>query len=216
MTIRREPSQYHPRHNPENEVRTRRKPRLSKRDSDVDTPHFDALTRAMSAAHPRRRLAGALAALLTLGGTTLPDLAIDAEAKDRKRRRKRRHKRRHDRGAGKSGRCKRKSLAAICSGRCGTVTSRKSCGKPVDCGTTCPDTGTVCCEGLCQTQAELNAACPSANTHGFLTFSNGDMRCASQTDPACDCLGGVFRACAPGTACRANGATIICDFPAAV
>jgi hypothetical protein len=179
----------------------------------VDAFHFDALTRIVSAAGPRRRLLGALAALPILGGKLGLHLAEEASAKDRRRRRKQRHKRRHGRGGHKSKGCQRKSLAKICAGRCGAVTNSKSCGKTVDCGTTCPDANTVCCGGLCQTQAELNAACPSANTPGFLTFTNGDMRCASQHIEACSCLGGVYRDCAPGTVCKPNGNTILCDWP---
>lgn len=182
-------------------------------DPDVDARHFDALTCVLRAASSRRRLLSMFAAMAVTGGSSSPDLADEAAAKDRRRRRKQRHKRRQSSRNRKKTRCQRKSLTEICEGLCGTVTSSQSCGRPVDCGTTCPNASTVCCEGLCQTSAELNAACPSSNTPGFLTFSNGDMRCASQQVEACSCLGGIFRECAPGTVCKAQGNGILCDWP---
>ena len=178
----------------------------------MDAPHFDALTRVLSAAGARRTLLGAVATLPILSGALGLDLADDADAKDRRRRRKQRHKRRKQGGRKHKG-CQRKSQAKICAGRCGTIKNRKSCGKTVDCSAICETAGAVCCAGACQTQAELNTACPSTNTHGFLTFDNGDMRCATQQDQACICLGGVFRDCAPGTVCVAFGTSILCDFP---
>lgn len=179
----------------------------------MDASRFDALARVTSATSPRRALLGALAALPALGSMLGLDPADGVGAKDRRRRRKQRHKRRRSRGGHKNKGCQRKSLAKICAGRCGDVTNRQSCGKPVDCGTTCPDATTVCCGGLCQTEAELNATCPTANTPGFLTFTNGGMRCASQQVEACVCLGGLYRDCAPGTVCKTNGNTIVCDWP---
>lgn len=178
----------------------------------MDAPHFDAITRAVSTTGARRTLLGAFAVLPALRGALGLDLADDADAKDRRRRRKQRHKRRKGRSRKNTG-CQRKSLAKICAGRCGTVMSRKSCGKRVDCGTTCSDATTICCDGLCQPQSELNAACPSTNTTGFLTFTNGDLRCASQQVAACSCLGGVYRDCAPGTVCKPSGNSIVCDWP---
>lgn len=166
----------------------------------------------MSTVRERRALLGVFAALPVLGGLLNLDFSEYADAKDRRRRRKQRHKRRHGGGRRNNG-CRRKSLAKICAGRCGTVKSKKSCGKRVDCGTTCRDATTICCEGRCQSQTDLNAACPSVNTHGFLTFDNGDMRCATQQDQACICLGGTFRDCAAGTVCKTQGSSIICDFP---
>ena len=177
----------------------------------MDAPRFDALTRVLSASGARRTLLGAAAALPVLSSAFGLDLADDVDAKDRRRRRKQRHKRR--RRGGKRNGCQRKSRAKICAGRCGTVKNKKSCGKRVDCSVICQAAGSVCCAGACQSQAELNAACPSTNTQGFLTFDNGDMRCATQQDQACICLGGAFRSCAPGTVCKAAGAGILCDFP---
>jgi hypothetical protein len=179
----------------------------------MDARRFDVLTRVVSAAGPRRVLFGACTALPLLGGVFGRLVTEDAGARDRRRRRKQRHKRRHSRDNRKHEGCQRKSLAKICAGRCGTVTNRKSCGKPVECGATCPDTTTVCCGGLCQTQADLNAACPTTDTPGFLKFENGAMRCASQQVEACTCLDAAYFNCAPGTVCKPNGNTIMCDLP---
>lgn len=178
----------------------------------MDAPRFDALSRVMSTVSERRMLLGVFAALPVLGCLIRRDFSEDANAKDRRRRRKQRHERRHG-GGRRNTRCHRKSRAKICAGRCGTVKNKRSCGKRVDCGSTCRNTAKVCCNGRCRTQDELNAACPSVNTNGFLTFDNGDMRCATERDQACICLGGVFRDCAPGTVCLTNGSAILCDFP---
>lgn len=178
----------------------------------MDTSRFDAVLRAISTPGARRALLGAFAALPVLSGAFGRNLADEANARDRRRRRKQRHKRRKRGGRQNKG-CQRKSLAKICAGRCGMVKSRKSCGKLVDCGSSCGGATTTCCSGLCQTQADLNAACPSTNTPGFLTLESGEMRCASEQEQACSCLGGVYRDCAPGTVCVAQGSGILCAPP---
>ncbi|MFT4040654.1 MAG: hypothetical protein QM692_20910 [Thermomicrobiales bacterium] len=178
----------------------------------LDTARLDDLARALATGGSRRRVLGAIAAIPVAAGLLSLTGADDADAKDRRRRRKRRHKRRHDAGSRKSGGCQRKPLAKICDGVCGSVANRKSCGKTVDCGTTCPTAGETCCGGLCQSAADLGAACPATGTPGFLTFEeSGEMRCASPDVAACQCLGGVYRACAAGATCRPEGAGIVCD-----
>lgn len=178
----------------------------------MDAPRFDALTRVLPAAGARRTLLGALAALPLLSGAPGLDMTDEADAKDRRRRRKQRHTRRKRGGREKQG-CQRKSTAKICAGLCGTVKNKTSCGKSVDCSTVCQAAGSSCCAGACQTQSDLNANCPSTNTHGFLTFDNGDMRCATQENQACVCLGGAYRDCPSGTVCKSFGSSIVCDFP---
>ena len=177
----------------------------------MDVRHFDALTRAVSAATSRRSLLGVLALLPLVRGAFAHNQPQGAVASAHHRHGKRRHKRGH----GKGNTCHPKPLTQICAGRCGTVTNSLSCGVAVDCGTTCPDPNTTCCGGLCQTQAELNAACPATNTLGYLTFPNGSRRCASLQVEACTCLGGLFANCRTGTVCKAFVNGVLCDFPGA-
>ncbi|MFT4040270.1 MAG: hypothetical protein QM692_18970, partial [Thermomicrobiales bacterium] len=105
----------------------------------MDASLFDRLTRTLSTPDTRRRLLGSLAALPALASVFAP-LAEDAEAKDRRRRRKGRHKKRQTKAKGKRARqqrgraCKPNAKSEVCAGTCGTVTSRQTCGKPVDCG----------------------------------------------------------------------------------
>ena len=99
----------------------------------MDARHFDALTRVISAPDSRRRLLALLATLPLLGGALGLFAPEDAAAKDRRRRRKQRHRRRKNPGGRKKG-CKPKSTASVCAGRCGTVKTRQTCGKTVDCG----------------------------------------------------------------------------------
>lgn len=178
----------------------------------MDANHFDALTRHLTAAGPRRRVLRLLAATPAIGGA-LALFSGDTLAKDRRRRRKLRHKRRHNGGGRKGKRCRKKSVTAICAGQCGPVKNRKSCGKSVDCTLACTGSGSVCCGGACQTPAQLTTACPSSGTPGFLTFDDGAMRCASTAVPACTCLGGTYRDCAAGTVCVPDGPGIQCGFP---
>lgn len=177
----------------------------------MDAKRFDVACRSLIALLPRRQILATIAsAALGLGVGTLVSLDSGL-AKDRRRRRKLRHKRRHKAAGGSNVQCRRKSLAQICSGRCGTVKSKKSCGKNVDCTRACSDAGSSCCAGACQTQAGLNSACPSERTPGFVMFDDGTMRCASDEVPACICLGGIYRNCGPGTACVQAGETVVCD-----
>ncbi|MCA9877205.1 MAG: hypothetical protein KC442_05475 [Thermomicrobiales bacterium] len=178
----------------------------------MDANHFDALTRCLTSGGPRRRVLRLLAATPVVGGA-LALLPGDALAKDRRRRRKLRHKRRHNAGGRQGKRCRKKSTATVCAGQCGLVKNRKSCGKSVDCTLVCTSSGSVCCDGGCQTLEQLQAACPASGAPGFLIFDDGAMRCASAAIPACTCLGGVYRACAPGTVCVPNGTGILCSFP---
>jgi hypothetical protein len=112
----------------------------------MDAHHFDALTRALSGASPRRRLLGALVAAPVLGGLLAVLDPEDTEGKKRRRRRKDRHKQRKRKAQGKRRRrqkrwgCKPKGRAKVCANTCGVVTNRQTCGKPVDCGP-CPCTG---------------------------------------------------------------------------
>lgn len=183
------------------------------RSQSVDAMRFDVACRLLSAPAQRRRVLSALTALAFSAGAILlspPELGL---SKDRRRRRKLRHKRRHNSGGNSAKGCRRKSVSRICSGRCGAVKNRKSCGKSIDCSQVCSEIGSTCCDGACQTVDQLQATCPSDRTTGFLTFDDGAMRCAATDVAACSCLGGVYRACAPGTVCVQTGASILCDFP---
>jgi hypothetical protein len=100
----------------------------------VDDKHFDYLTKSIVAGSRRGVLH--LLALLPVGGWLAAFLGMDetAEGKGRRQRRKKRHKhgrpRRH--GTRKQKKCKPKSLAQTCGGKCGRI--RNNCKKTVDCG----------------------------------------------------------------------------------
>lgn len=122
----------------------------------MDFSRFDSLTRAISTLTTRRSILGLLTGGLAAGGLFFAD-GDDAVAGRRRRRRARhrRHKARRSRSR-RNGKCSPRPVAAICAGRCGLVTNRKTCGRTVDCGPCGADPGCPECQAnqLCR-----NGAC---------------------------------------------------------
>src|SRR5918996_1311582 len=99
----------------------------------MDGRHFDALTRTLTEAGSRRGLLGLLAALPVLGGLFALLDRDEVDAKGRRKRRKKRHKHGKGRHRGKKQpKCKPKSTAQTCAGKCGPV--KNNCKQTVDCG----------------------------------------------------------------------------------
>lgn len=165
----------------------------------MDARHLAALTHALAAASPRRRLLALLATLPFLAG--LRALAADEVRLDgRRRRRKQRHKKRKNPGARKR-RCTRQPKAKICATFCGTVKNRQTCGKKVVCGPACAD-GQVCQGGVCGVACGSDV-CPAASE---ICVDGACQAC----DVICDAANHVCDGAALQTAIAAGGTVRVC------
>ncbi|MFT4040822.1 MAG: hypothetical protein QM692_21755 [Thermomicrobiales bacterium] len=166
----------------------------------MDSQWFDRLVQASEGATFRRRAALALGAggLLALLGAAGED--EDALAKDRRRRRKQRHRKRGNAGKRKGKRCKRKTNATLCAGRCGT---RKNCGRKVNCGG-CSWAGEVCTsQKVCAAQScAVNADCPAGGIC--------DQGACVQCTVTCDAADHVCDGAALQAAVAAGGTVVVC------
>lgn len=154
----------------------------------MDARTFDDLARSVRAPGSRRRLLGLLAAVPMLGGLLILVGQEETTARDRRKRRKNRHRKRHDPGKHKKKGCRSKSKAKICAGACGTVKSRKTCGKSVDCGScACDPACSAClvCDPTTRTcvpdAAQVGQPCGSV---GQICGTDGACRCTPKTCPA--------------------------------
>jgi hypothetical protein len=175
----------------------------------VDARRFDVLTRTLSSPDTRRRLLAALATTPLLGGlVTLLD-PEDAEGKKRRRRRKDRHRRRKGKADGKRRRkqhrraCKPKKREVVCAGKCGTVKSRQTCGKTVDCGSC--DCDPPCGECFtCQGNGDAPGTCVSqagAPCGPGQTCENGVLQPQGSCDGSGACQAAEPVSCSPYVDC---------------
>lgn len=87
-------------------------------------------------------------------------------------------------------RCKARPLRKICSGKCGVVKSRKTCGKKVDCGVCCGTSGVTCgarelcvddlciaCDVVCETP---NRTCAGGALQSALATGGSIHICAGR------------------------------------
>lgn len=165
----------------------------------MDARHLDALTHALAAASPRRRLVALLAALPFLAGLRV-QAGDDVHQDGRRKRRKRRHRRRKNPGSRKH-RCTRKPKATICARFCGTVRNRQTCGKKVVCGPACAE-GQVCQGGACGVACG-SSFCPAASE---ICVDGACQAC----DVTCDAADHVCNGAALQTAIAAGGTVLVC------
>ncbi|MDQ2655481.1 MAG: hypothetical protein M3Z20_20825, partial [Chloroflexota bacterium] len=183
--------------------------------SFMDARHFDTLTRVLSLPDSRRRLLGLLAALPLLGSLLAWLAPEESAAKDRRRRRKGRQKKRRGKATGKRQRqrnkraCKPKGKAVVCAGTCGTVKSRQTCGKRVDCGSCACEPSCAPCF-TCQAATNTPGTCvPDPEQVGEPCGSPGQV-CAN--DRTCVCTATSCPACEEcGTDGVCTGCSGCCD-----
>lgn len=179
----------------------------------MDLNRLDAVARSLAGAGSRRKLLGLLAGIPAAAG--LLDLLSpdDTEAKERRRRRKQRHKKRRNPGNRKKG-CKPASRAKVCTGRCGPVQSRQTCGKTVDCGScdcnpACEDCficqGNTGAPGTCVPQ-EAGTLCGTE-----AICENGTLQPQGSCDGFGVCEPASPVSCAPYIGCDGNACATSCS-----
>ncbi len=175
--------------------------RRTERRRDIDSRHFDALTRRLSKAGTRRGVLGLLGDLPILGALLALVDHDDGAAQGRRKRRKKRHKHGKGRHRRRHTPCTAKSKAKTCAGTCGIVTN--NCQKKVDCGTcVCDppcDICDICDRGVCIFRCAPCEVCLGDGScvhvcdgsdccdNGICTDGTGDAACGRDGDACVTC-----------------------------
>jgi hypothetical protein len=190
----------------------------------MDGSHFDALSRALAAGHPRRRLMRLLSRLLLSGPLTLGTLAESTakhkhKHKHRHKKRKKKQRKRRAPPLGCIANCDRRICGSDgCGGSCGACGSGRQCcsGECIPAGQCCNGScggGLTCCAGICADLATNPAHCGACgrSCRSFACL-NGACTCSGTTDCPATCVC-IRRQQGFPSACAASAAigAIICD-----